>query len=349
MDLKNIQWGEFFIEDLFFTKIGKSIDGNKINKKSGKVAYITRKESNNGLDGFINDDKSMMNNDFPVITIGNETAEPFVQNSPFFTGTKVNILKPKSKISKYSLAFIAQCLKGHKAKFSYSFTINSTRLKRQKILLPITLEGEPDYAFMEQFMQQKEQEKLEKFQNYVSKRIDEVKDFQAVEPLNEKEWGEFKLQDLFNFEKGNQNNMTALKRGSVPLISAKKGENGLKNLVSKNNKKIFSKNCLTLNNDGDGGAGISYYQPYSFLLDSHVTCLYSKENLNKPTLLFITRCITKQRGKFGHGYALTDNRLKAFKLMLPINQNGNPDYEYMENYIKKLEFEKLMKYLSLKQ
>ena len=187
LDLKDIQWGEFFIEDLFFTKIGKSIDGNKINKKSGKVAYITRKESNNGLDGFINNDKSMMNNDFPVITIGNETAEPFVQNSPFFTGTKVNILKPKSRVSKYSLAFIAQCLKRHKAKFSYSFTINSTRLKRQKILLPITPEGEPDYAFMEQFMQEKEQEKLEKFQNYVSKRIDEVKDFQAVEPLNEKE------------------------------------------------------------------------------------------------------------------------------------------------------------------
>ena len=53
LSLKNREWKEFVIENLFDIKIGKNVDGNKINKSSGKYAYITRKESNNGLDGFI--------------------------------------------------------------------------------------------------------------------------------------------------------------------------------------------------------------------------------------------------------------------------------------------------------
>ena len=36
----------------------------------------------------------MLTDEYPVITIGNETAQAFVQVYPFFTGTKVNILAP---------------------------------------------------------------------------------------------------------------------------------------------------------------------------------------------------------------------------------------------------------------
>lgn len=34
------------------------------------------------------------------------------------------------------------------------------------------------------------------------------------------------------------------------------------------------------------------------------------------------------------------------KLLFPITKHGKPDYFYMENYIKKLEFEKLTHYKS---
>lgn len=89
-------WQEFEVESLFKIKIGKNIDGNKVNKENGMYAYVTRKENINGVDGFIDFDNSFLNVDTPVITIGNETAEPFVQTYPFFTGTKVNILIPKN-------------------------------------------------------------------------------------------------------------------------------------------------------------------------------------------------------------------------------------------------------------
>ena len=163
VSLKEKEWGGFFISDLFNNKIGKSIDANKVNRTNGKVAYITRKESNNALDGFITYNERFLNKDFPVITIGNETAEPFVQNFKFFTGTKVNILKHKEKISNSALSFIATSLKQHKLKYSYSFTINSTRLKKQKIMLPINENNEPDYKFMENYMKNIELKKLTEY------------------------------------------------------------------------------------------------------------------------------------------------------------------------------------------
>lgn len=164
------KWKEFHIADLFFVRIGKAIDGNKVDRESGHSAYITRKENNNGLDGFIDyDDIIYFNNEFPVITIGNETATPFVQVYPFYTGTKVNILIPKKRQGKNVLLFIAQSMKMHKAKYSYSFTMNSTRLKKQTILLPATEKDTPDYAFMEQYIKERKQSLVDKYVVHISK------------------------------------------------------------------------------------------------------------------------------------------------------------------------------------
>ena len=146
------EWGEFAVEDLFSIAIGQTIDGNKVNLTKGKTPYITRKENNNGLSGFIDYDTTLLNSSYPVITIGNETASPYVQVFPFFTGTKVNILTPKKQVSSNTLIFVAQSLRMHRTKYSYSFTINSTRLRKQLVLLPVTADGSPDWDYMEQYV-----------------------------------------------------------------------------------------------------------------------------------------------------------------------------------------------------
>ena len=109
--------------------------------------------------------------------------------------------------------------------------------------------------------------------------------------LENKNWKEFLLRDLFDFESGNQTNMTTLTEGKIPLVSAKNSNNGYKNFVSTNGKKIFNGHFIGLNNNGDGGAGIAYYQPVDVLLDNHVTALYSKIDLSKETLLKSMRSV----------------------------------------------------------
>ena len=152
--------------------------------------------------------------------------------------------------------------------------------------------------------------------------------------IEDKKWQDFYLMDFFRCEKGNQNNMAALSEGSIPLVSARKCDNGYKDFVAPNHKSLFNGGILTLNNDGDGGAGIAYYQPHKMALDSHVTALIPKLGLNRFQLLFVAMCITKQRNRFGHGYSLNSNRLRTFKLMLPTAQNGLPDWRFMEEYMR---------------
>lgn len=158
-----------------------------------------------------------------------------------------------------------------------------------------------------------------------------------------KEWKDFYLSEFFEFEKGNQNNMASLANGTLPLVSAKKTDNGYKGFVSRQQRKIFRGGILTLNNDGDGGAGIAYYQPSSMALDSHVSALIPKDNLSKYHLLFISMCITKQRNRFGHGYSINSTRLRAFKIMLPLtNDLKKPDWQFMEDFMREKEI-KLLK------
>ena len=152
--------------------------------------------------------------------------------------------------------------------------------------------------------------------------------------IEDKKWQDFYLMDFFRCEKGNQNNMAALSEGLIPLVSARKCDNGYKDFVAPNHKSLFDGGILTLNNDGDGGAGIAYYQPHKMALDSHVTALIPKLGLSRFQLLFVAMCITKQRNRFGHGYSLNSNRLRSFKLMLPTAQNGLPDWQFMEEYMR---------------
>ncbi|MBQ6759074.1 MAG: hypothetical protein IJP42_08375, partial [Selenomonadaceae bacterium] len=49
----------------------------------------------------------------------------------------------------------------------YSFTMNSTRLKKQPILLPVTDDGLPDYEFMAAYIQAIEERILQSYREYV--------------------------------------------------------------------------------------------------------------------------------------------------------------------------------------
>ena len=350
LDLKNKEWQEFIFEEFFEIRSTSSgIDRNKLINKKGSIPYLTRSDNNNGYDSFIceQDDKYSIDQS-NVITIGLDTQTVFYQPNEFYTGQNIQILK-NAHLNKEIAQFLIPLISRQMEKFSWGGNgATLTRLRRSKLLVPINSKGEADYEFMEAFIKLKKQEKKQEYNRHIVKLVKNSKDFKKVESIEEKEWAEFRLQDFFITTKGDQNKMSDLLKGSIPLVSAKNGNNGLKAMVSKNSKKIYPKKSLTLNNDGDGGAGISYYQPFNYLLDSHVTSLVPNNNLNRFSLLFISRCITKQRNRFGHGYALTNNRLKAFRIMLPINNEKKPDFDYMENYMKHLESKKLDEYLKTK-
>lgn len=154
------------------------------------------------------------------------------------------------------------------------------------------------------------------------------------------------MLDYFDYKRGDQKDMNSLSAGEELLVSARNVENGLKGFFrgGKSHKR-FAGDCISLNNDGDGGVGLAYYQPHEFLLDTHVYALYPKFPMSKFAQLFVSRSVSMCRPCFSHGHSISQARLKTLKVMLPATADGSPDFAYMEAYGRKIMQERMAKYL----
>lgn len=345
-DLKNIQWGEFIFEKIFsIFSTNSGIDKNKLSQKKGELPYITRTDKNNAIDFFIGkqNEKYIIDNG-NVITIGLDTQTVFYQAYQFYTGQNIQILS-SIDLNYYNAQFLIPLIKKQMEKFNWGGNgATLTRLKRSKLILPENKKGEPDYAFMEQYMRYKEQEKITKFQNYIANKIEQVKGFKVVKPFNEKEWGEFFIEDVAQIVSGRDIYETERKKGNIPYVSATAYNNGIGYFVGNTNETL-EENCLSVNRNGS--VGYSFYHHYKALFSNDCRKLRLK---NKSPFVgkFISRIISSQKDKYGYGYKMGTGRIKRQKILLPINKKGEPDYVFMENYIKKLEHDMLTKYLKVK-
>lgn len=66
---------------------------------------------------------------------------------------------------------------------------------------------------------------------------------------------------------------------------------------------------------------------------------------NALVLLFMKVAILQQKSKFGHLYKFNAERMANTRIMLPVTDEGTPDYDYMERYTKNLMLRKYKKYL----
>jgi len=343
MNLKNIQWSEFEIGKIFKVSTGNLLPKEVL--KKGTIPRITATDNNNGVFDFYqkvhHKNYRELNNFISVSFLGSV----FYHSYTASLDMKIHAIQLTNKeLNNYLAEFIVLCLKRTTAIFSYGDQLSSSDLPKKKILLPINSKGEPDFEFMEQFMHYKEHEKLDKFQKYVSEKIQKVKNFEEVEPLKQKEWKEFFIENIASIVSGKDIYEAERKRGNTPYISATANNNGIGYFVGNANETI-EENCLSVNRNGS--VGYSFYHPYKALFSNDCRKLRLKFN-SKYVGYFISRIITNQKEKYGYGYKMGTGRIKRQKIMLPINKLGQPDYEYMENYMKKLEFEKLNKYLTIK-
>lgn len=333
--MKNRKWKEFLLgdEDIFILHATlNGIDKNKlVDNGEKKFPYVTRSKTNNGLDMFVSEQPSPINRG-NVITIGLDTQTVFYQETDFYTGQNVQILYNKY-LTKNIAMFLIPIIKKQLEVLNWGGNgATLGRLKKKKVKLPITENGIPDWEFMEEYIQMKSNQIRD---SYHLPRHHIITDFRE---LDEIKWGEFLISDYFdvNKEKGNESNMDSLEKGNLPLISARKFSNGLKGFVETEPQKIKSSNVITWNKDGDGGAGLAYYQEFKFAVDSHVFVLYAKFPANKYNQLFIVTLLSKYKEVFSHGRANSLSRFKSEKVMLP-SKAGLPDFEFMEQYMKRIE------------
>jgi type I restriction-modification system DNA methylase subunit len=145
----------------------------------------------------------------------------------------------------------------------------------------------------------------------------------------------FQLSDLFKIKSGEnrlvENN--AFYSG-VPIISATTSNNGFSHFTDE--QPLYNGNSITIANTGQASVGVAFYQPYSFSSTNNINILEPKLFLNEYIGMFLVTIFKIERYRFSYGRVLNLNRTNSMKIKLPVDNQGNPDWLYMENYIKTL-------------
>lgn len=121
--------------------------------------------------------------------------------------------------------------------------------------------------------------------------------------------------------------------------------NGVDAFIGNSKKVRKFRNCLTIANSGS--VGETFYHKYEFVASDHVTSLYS-DKLNVYSYLFVSVLIQRLEEKYNFNREINDSRINKEKIILPIDSSGQPDYNYMEQYVKNVISEIKMRYLNAK-
>jgi hypothetical protein len=347
MKLEDRKWKEFYIKDIFIIENKKKIQvptGAYIKKKElfkSCIPRITVTSENNGIDSFSSSEHKNY-----------RTYENFISVS--FLGTifyheykasidmKVHCLQLVNKVLNPNLAeFLVAEIKKSLTKASYGNQISSTDLPHKKLLLPININNYPDWQFMEDYIKYIIKNKRDKYKIYYTKILDKLK-YKNIMSLKEQKWKEFFITDIFNTPQRGKR-LTKAKQiiGNIPYISSTASNKGIDNFIANDTKVRSFENCLTIANSGSVGA--SFYHKYRFIASDHVTHL-QKDNINEYVYLFISVLTNRFKQKYNFNREINDKRISKEKILLPINKKNEPDYDYMEQYIKNIKYKKLKQY-----
>lgn len=166
--LENKSWDIFIQEDLFKLGNGRATKLQEFPK--GNISYIGATNRNNGVMGFVdiheNDKRLVTGNALVFICNGDGSIGYSVyKHEPFVASVDVKY-GHSEKLNRYTGLFISTISDRMRGKYNFGYKRNKTRLANERLLLPTTPDGSPDWEFMEHYMQQLELKKLKQLRNH---------------------------------------------------------------------------------------------------------------------------------------------------------------------------------------
>ncbi len=339
LNLEDKEWGEFFIEGVAEILSGRDI--YEAERCAGNTPYISSTAKNNGIGHFVGNNNNTLEENCLSVNRNGSVGYSFYHPYKGLFSNDCRKLRPYSK-SKYVGLFLSNQICSQREKYNYGYKMGTARLKRQKIMLPVNAVGEPDWQFMENYTKALMEEKKLKYIKHCRKELAKLK-HKDIEALEDKEWYEFFIKDIFPMI---QRGKRLIKENQVedqkPYVSSTASNNGVDNFIgNKTGVRIFS-DCLTIANSGSVGS--SFYHPYEFVASDHVTHLQNSL-FSKFVYLFIATQTNRLSGKYNFNREINDKRISRDKIMLPTNDNGEPDYGFMAQYMMNLEYKKRKEFL----
>lgn len=341
VNLADAEWHEFFIEDIAEIKSGVRL--TKADMTTGVKPFIGSTDSNNGITNFVSDSNRSEDSNVLGVNYNGSVVENFYHPYTAIFSDDVKRLSLKNVAgNKYHYLSLKNSILKQKSKYQYSYKFNEKRLSRQKVMLPLGDGGLPNWQLMESYTKAFMEKKKAKYIDFCRKELVKLKP-KKIEPFEDKEWHEFFLKDIFKFvQRGKRLTKANQTEGKHPYVSSTASNNGVDNFIgNEEGVRIFS-SCLTIANSGSVGS--SFYHPYKFVASDHVTHLQN-DNFDRHIYLFIATLTNRLSNKYNFNREINDKRISRDKVMLPINDDGEPDFEYMGQYMMYLEYQKRNQYL----
>lgn len=344
MKLSDREWKDFVVPYVF-QKIQRGKRLKNSDHVPGIVPYVSSTANNNGVDDYIEaiDGTRVFENCISLAnsgSVGTAFYEPFA----FVASDHVTSLK-RENASQYIYLFLTVVLEQQGSNFNFNREINDLRIKKMRIMLPVDDNDEPDYQFMEDYMKELVTKKRNQYQTYVEQRLTELgidaKNIGGGYDLNldSRNYKPFRLNKLFDVSKGIYLPKWNVISGLNPFITAKAGNNGVSEFIA--NNTLFSAGTITIEKIKLS----AYYQPHDFYCSHDVSTLDIGFK-NEFIAQFICTMIMRNNSKYSYGRQAQMNVVKREMILLPVDDNDEPDYQFMEECGRKMMAKKYIQYMT---
>lgn len=360
-------WKKINITKIFDVSYGNKLDMCQMTPCSDGIPFVTRTATNNGVGGIVEPVEGVVA--YPAgslsIALGGSIGSTFLQTKDFYTSQNVAVLQPKEKLSSELLLFLATLIeKECSLRFvAFGRELNKHIKRDFTIKLPLLEKDKPNWKELENFIKDNILPQLpKKSQKIWLHKYDTNPKRQEVIKLNTDEWKWYRYDKVFDIKHGFYNKKPEDNPGgNIPFVGATDSNNGVTShsdletiaITTKtgdgNNapieEKIF-KNCIAVTNNGS--VGYAYYQAKPFTCTHDVNPLYLKDHEFNPYIaLFLCTLIEKERFRWAYGRKWRPIRMPSSMIKLPSvkkvvdgKEIFEPDWQFMEDYIKSLPYSK---------
>lgn len=284
--------------------------------------FVTSSGKNNGVAGRVEPiaDAELFPAGAITVPLKGSVMQAFLQPEPFYCAHQIAVLTPKTPMSDAVKLFYVSCLRANRFRFSYGRQADKTL----PILEVPSIEEIPHWvAGADLNALHNASEPLEKIE---------------TPQINTNSWKPYRYGRLFKIGRGfGPRKATLTGKGSTPFVTAIDSNNGLTGFTDEDPK--HKGNVITVNRNGNGVAE-AFYQPEPLSSTEDVHVFTPKFDLNKYIAMFLIPLIRKEKYRFNYGRKWGLARMNESIIQLPAKADGEPDWNFMERFVKSLPYSK---------
>ncbi len=317
-------WKEFNMSDIGFKNF-HGIRQKQSDRTEGNTPLLTAGKENQGVASYIGNPPSTYIDSITVDMFGNSFFHKGV-----YAGDDNIYFFVNDNVSDEAKLFIAAIINtDNTPKYAFKDQFRQPQADALSVHLPATSDGQPDWDYMESYMKAVMKESEKSLENL--KKVDDTKHLIDVSG-----WGEFRVGDLFDVSRPIARSSQKYEKGDMAFVASGCFNNGVTDYLEPKDENDYDEgNCLTVSPVD----GYTFYQKDRFLgrggAGSSIIILRN-DMLNELRGKYLSTVIRIACKAWGYSNMGNKDKLADTMISLPIDATGEPDWQYMEDYMKQI-------------